>query len=163
MSYLNTISFPLAADRITHYSTGTNAIYAQLFDTTNNLMVLKIRPRDYTPVVESLGSTDVARGVSSTVVRTPTTKTGATIKTAAGMGVIAAVINELRQNAIDDDSHTITVYDACHIEFEDEDQGYTVREWWLREPVVPNAAMAKTGGANSKPIYDAFVLEFMEL
>lgn len=162
MAYLNTISFPLAADRITHYTTGNNAIFACIFDATNNLMVLKVLPGQYTPVIRALSSTDVVEGLGAAFPRTSETRQEATVEIVNGMIVVAQVLNELRQNAIDDGTHQITVYDGCMVEFPDREQGYTIRQWWLELPVVPKAAQARrsVGQSIDERMYAGYTLEF---
>lgn len=160
MAYLNTISFPLASDRIAHYSTGDNAVFASIFDTTNNLMVVQVLPGEYTPRIRTLGRTGVIEGLDSSQPRNPTTRQEATVNLQHGSIVVAAVLNELRQNAIDDDSYTIEVWDGCLVDFDDRAQGYSVRQWWLETPVVPLSAQANLG-TGGEQIYAGYTLDFI--
>lgn len=164
MAYLNYLAFPLSADRVTFYTTGNNAVFSKIFDTTNNLMVLPIMPGSYTPTIRSLSATDVVEGSRSTVVRTSETRQGATVEIANGMAVVGAVLNELRQNAIADESYRITVYDGCMVEFKDRTQGHTVRQWWLEQPVIPKSSQVRLtiGHTVDERAYAGYTLEFIE-
>lgn len=159
MAFLNTISFPMEASRVTYYSTGDNAVFVSCFDTTNNLMVLEVSPGGYTPRVRALGRTEVIEAITSEVVPTPATRQEAIVEVPKAMIVVAEVLNELRQNAIDDGTYKITVRDGCMVEFADRAQGYTTRGWWLALPVVPEAANANLGPTGER-IYSGYTLDF---
>ena len=161
MAYHNYLAFPLAPDRLSHYSTGDNEIYAKLFDPATNRMIIPIYPGEYTPTIRALGDTAVVEGLEQDVVPTPVTRQGATVDIEQGMIVIKAVLNELRDNAIAAKSYII-MHDGCDVEFEDRQQDYTVRQCWLELPIIPKSPQARrTIGADiDERMYAGFSFEF---
>lgn len=159
MSAINTISFVLPNGWVAQYSNDHNGLYASIFNAQSNLMTLPILPGDYTSRVRSLGPTDVIEGVSGSHVRTAETRQEATIRTPKGFIVIKEVVNRLRDAAIANGTYTLTIHDGCEVEYEDISQGYTLRKWWLKQPVVPEGAQAHVQGSGDR-IYAGYTFEF---
>lgn len=161
MAYLNYLAFPLPADRVVYYSSGDNAIFSRLFDTTNNLLTIPIYPGEYTPSIRALGDPTVIEGLEDEVVPDPLTRQGASVEISNGMIVIKAVLNELREDAKNSSSY-ITMHDGCDVEFEDRLQGYTIRQVWLELPVIPKKPQARStvGATIDERMYEGYSLEF---
>ena len=167
MSFLNYIAFPMAADRVAYYSALHGGKYTKLFDTGTNRMVLDVLPGNYTTRLRARGPDDVIEGASQeggptagVVIQTPEQRYEATIKIEVGMIVVGTVINELRQNAINDETGLITVHDGTVVDIEDVPQGYTVRRWWLKKPVIPMDPRVNMGGSIQHRAYGGYELDF---
>ncbi|MEM9214051.1 MAG: hypothetical protein AAGD25_06855 [Cyanobacteria bacterium P01_F01_bin.150] len=161
MAFLNTISFPMASDRVSHYSTGVNAVYASIFDTTNNKMVLKVPVGGYTAQYRSIGQRGKVTGLSGELFRKPNLENRIQVEVTSGFIIVRDVIEELLDDAESSGAYYLTVHDGCEIDPADRIQGFTIRQWWLELPPKPRASQANlgTGGEN---IYDGYAFEFIE-